>query len=80
MGYLDNVKGYRLINPSTNRIIIERSVQFEETPLHAPSEPHVDTFVPLLAPDISYDESTHLDHDSYLSSEYDLEDDEHVDD
>jgi hypothetical protein len=79
MGYLDGVKGYRLLDPSTDRLIIECSVQFEETPLHAPLEPHAETSVPLPAPDISDDESTHSDHGSNLSSESDLEDDEHAD-
>jgi hypothetical protein len=39
-------------------------------------EPHEDTFVPILAPEINDDETTHPDHGSYLSSEYYLEDDE----
>jgi hypothetical protein len=71
MGYPDGVKGYRLLDPSTDRLIIEHNVQFEETPLHAPLEPHAETFVPLPAPDISDDESTHSDHGSYLSFEID---------
>jgi hypothetical protein len=80
VGYLDSVKGYRLLDPSTARLIIEHSIQFEETTLHAPLEPHAETFVPLPAPDISDDESTHSAHGSNLSSESDSEDDEHVDD
>jgi hypothetical protein len=36
VGYPDDVKGYRLTDPSTDRLIIERNVQFEESPLHAP--------------------------------------------
>jgi hypothetical protein len=79
VGYLDGVKGYRLLDPSTERLIIGRSVQFEETPLHTSLEPHVDTFVPLPALDFSDDESTHSDHGSDLSSKSDLEDDEHAD-
>jgi hypothetical protein len=78
VGYPDGVKGYRLLDPSTDRLIIECSVQFEETPLHAPLEPHAETFVPLPAPDISDDESTHSDHGSDLSSESDSEDDEQM--
>jgi hypothetical protein len=66
VGYPDGVKGYRSFDPSTNRLIIECSVQFEETPLHVPLEPHAGTFVPLLAPNISDDESTHSDHGSNL--------------
>ena len=57
MGYPDDVKGYRLIDPSTDKLFIERSVQFEEIPLHAPLESHVETYVPLLAPHIRDDES-----------------------
>jgi len=48
--------------------------------LHAPFDPHAKTYVPLPAPYINDDESTHSDNGSNLSSEYDLEDDEHVDD
>jgi hypothetical protein len=62
MGYLDGMKGYRLLDPSTNMIIIEHNVFFEENPFHAPSKPHADTSIPLPTPDISDDESTHSDH------------------
>jgi hypothetical protein len=48
--------------------------------LHAPLELHAETFVPLPTKNISDDESTHSDNDSYMSSESDSEDDEHVDD
>ena len=44
VGYLDDVKGYRLIDLSSDRLIIERSVQFEESVLHVPHQSHVDTF------------------------------------
>lgn len=30
VGYLDGVKGYRLLHPTTHELFIERSVQFEE--------------------------------------------------
>jgi hypothetical protein len=76
VGYPDGVKGYRLLDTSTERIIIERNVQFEESPLHASLEPHTNTFVPMLTTDISDDESTHLDHGSDINSESDLEYDE----
>jgi hypothetical protein len=33
MGYPEGVNGYRLIDPSTNKLIIERSVKFEESPM-----------------------------------------------
>ena len=34
-GYYEDSKGYKLINLSTNKAFIERSVQFEEEPLAA---------------------------------------------
>jgi hypothetical protein len=76
--YPDGVKGYMLIYPSTDKLIIEQSVQFEE--MHAPLETHAKTSILAPAPDIIYDESTHSNHGSDLSSEFDSEYDEHVDD
>ena len=73
MGYSDDVKGYRLIDPSTDKLFIERSVQFEEIPLHALLESHAETYVPLPTPHIRDDESNHSDHDSNLSSGFDGE-------
>jgi hypothetical protein len=32
VGYRDGVKGYRLLDPSTNKLIVEHIVQFEESP------------------------------------------------
>jgi hypothetical protein len=40
LGYPDDVKGYKLIDPSIDRLIIEHSVHFEESPLHAPPVQH----------------------------------------
>jgi hypothetical protein len=60
------VKGYRLINLSSDWIIIELSVQFEESVLHAPQQPHVDTFI---LPHVQDDEHAHG--DSYLDESYD---------
>jgi hypothetical protein len=57
----DDVKGYRLIHPSTNQLIIECSVQFEESPLHAPPVQHAETLVLPSVPDIRDDDSTHSD-------------------
>jgi hypothetical protein len=65
------VKGYSLLYPSTDRIIIERIVQFEENFLHAPLEPHAEAYIPLLALEINDDEYTHSNNDSYLSFESD---------
>jgi hypothetical protein len=48
--------------------------------LHAPLEPHAKTYVPLSAPDINDDDSTHSYHGSDLSSKSDSKYDEHVDD
>jgi hypothetical protein len=78
VGYPNGVKGYRLIDPSRNKFIIEQSVQFEE--IHAPLETHAETFVLLPVPNIRDDESTHSYHGSNLSSQYDSKDDEYVDD
>ena len=48
--------------------------------MHAPLESHVETFAPLPAPNIHDDESTHSNHDSYLSFEPNEEhEDEYVD-
>ena len=41
--------------------------------MHAPLESHAETFVPLPAPNIRDDESTHSNNDSDLSSEPDEE-------
>jgi len=78
IGYLYSVKGYMLLYPSTDRLIIERCIQFEETPLHAPSKPHEGTFVQIPTPDISDYDPTHSYHVLYMSLEFDLEDNEHV--
>jgi hypothetical protein len=45
VGYPDGVKGYRLIDISLDRLIIERSVQFEESFSHVPQQPHENTFI-----------------------------------
>jgi hypothetical protein len=44
VGYPDGVKGYRLIDLSSDRLIIEHSVQFEESVSHVPQQSHADTF------------------------------------
>jgi hypothetical protein len=59
VGYPDDVKGYILIDPSTYRLIIERIVQFEEIPFHAPPVQHAETLVLPSIPDIRDDDSTH---------------------
>jgi hypothetical protein len=78
VGYLEGVKGYILIDPSMDKLIIERSVQFEESPMHAPQEPHAETYVLPLVPDIRDDASSHSDQISDLISESYLEDHEHA--
>ena len=80
MGYTNGVKGYRLIDPSINKLFIEQSFQFEESPVHASLEPHVETYVPLPPPCISDDESSHSENGLELSFESDSEDDEHAND
>ena len=61
MGYPDDVKGYRLIDPYADWLIIERTVQFEESPFHAHPVQHAKTLVLPSVPDIKDDDSTHLD-------------------
>jgi hypothetical protein len=70
------VKGYKIIDPSTNQLIIERNVQFEKSFSHAPHEPHVGTFV---LPPVRDDDSTHLDSTSYMSFDIESEDSKHAD-
>jgi hypothetical protein len=59
--YPNNVKGYRLVDPSTNWLIIEHNVQFEESPFHAPPMQHTYTLDLPLVPDIGDDDSIHSD-------------------
>jgi hypothetical protein len=66
VGYPDNVKGYRLIDLSSNRLIIERSVQFEESVSHVPQQSHADTFT---IPPVRDDEHAHADSSSDESSD-----------
>jgi hypothetical protein len=49
VGYPNGVNGYRLIDISSYCLIIERSVQFEESVSHVPQQSHADTFI--LPPD-----------------------------
>jgi hypothetical protein len=69
VGYPDGVKGYRLIDLSSDQLIIYQSVQFEESVLHVPQQPHADTF---LLPPVRDDEHAHA--DSSSDESYDLED------
>ena len=52
------MKGYRLLIPSTDKLIIERSVKFEESLSHPPQSPHADTFY---LPHVRDDDSVHSD-------------------
>jgi hypothetical protein len=63
------VKGYRLIDLSSDHLIIERSVQFEESVSHVPQQSHADIFV---LPPVREDEHAHVEYSSYES--FDLED------
>ena len=38
VGYPDDVKGYRLLDPFTNQLFVERIVKFDEGPPHAASD------------------------------------------
>ena len=55
------MKGYRLLIPSTDKLIIERSVKFEESLSHAPQVPHAGTFY---LPHVRDDDSVHSDADT----------------
>jgi hypothetical protein len=67
VGYLDGVKGYRLIDISSERLIIEQIFQFEESVLHVAQQPHPDIFVlPPLRDDENADADNSLD-DSFDS-------------
>jgi hypothetical protein len=70
VGYPDSVKGYKLIDLSSDRLIIERSVQFEESISHVPQQSHADTFV---LPPVRDDEHAHADSSSDESSDPDTE-------
>jgi hypothetical protein len=66
VGYPNDAKGYRLIDLSLDWFIIERSVQFEESVLHVPQQPHAYTFIlPLVRDDV------HAHAESYLDEIYD---------
>jgi hypothetical protein len=66
VGYPDGVKGYRLIDISLDRLIIEQSVQFKESVSHVPQQPHADTFI---LPPVRDDEHAHDDSSSDESSD-----------
>jgi hypothetical protein len=55
------VKGYKLIDLSMDRLIIERSVQFKESISHVPQQLHANTFV---LPPVRDDEHAHVDSSS----------------
>jgi hypothetical protein len=63
------VKGYRLVDISSDRLIIKRSVQFEESVSHVPQQPHANTFILPLVRD---DEHAHV--ESYSDESYNSED------
>jgi hypothetical protein len=68
VGYPDGVRGYWLIYLSWDWLIIERSVQFEESVSHVPQQLHADTFT---LPPVQDDEHAHA--DSSSDESYDLE-------
>jgi hypothetical protein len=63
------VNGYRIIDLSLDRLIIEHSVQFEESVSHVPQQPHEETFV---LPPVRDDEHAHS--NSYSYESFDSED------
>jgi hypothetical protein len=78
VGYPDVVKQYRLIDLSSNQLIIERSVKFEESVSHVPQQSHANTFT---LPPVRDDEHAHVDSssdESFDSKESDDSDSETV--
>jgi hypothetical protein len=63
------VKGYQLIDLSSDRLIIERSVQFEESVSHVPQQSHANIFT---LPPVRDDEHAHV--DSSSDESFDSED------
>jgi hypothetical protein len=66
VGYPNGVKGYQIIDLSSDWLIIEHSVQFEESVSHVPQQPHADTFT---LPPVRDDEHAHVDSSSDESSD-----------
>jgi len=66
VGYHNGVKGYRLFDPSTDCLIIERSVQFKESISHVTQQPHANTCA---LPPVRDDEHAHV--DSYSDESFD---------
>jgi hypothetical protein len=64
--YPDSVKRYKLIDLSSDQIIIGHSVQFKESISHVPQQPHANTFVLAHVKD---DEHAHADSSSDESSD-----------
>jgi hypothetical protein len=60
------VKGNILIDHSSDRLIIEHSVQFEESVSHVSQQSHADTFV---LPPVRDDEHAHVESSSDESSD-----------
>jgi hypothetical protein len=72
VGYPDGMKGYILIDISSDYLIIKHSVQVEESVSHVPQHPHADTFV---FPLIRDDEHAHVESSSDESSDSEDSDD-----
>jgi hypothetical protein len=72
VGYPNDVKGYMLIDTSTDWLIIERNVQSKESHLHAPPVQHVETLLLPSAPDIRDNDSIHSDATSSDSNSKDF--------
>lgn len=77
VGYLDGVKGYRLLDLSIETLLIDRSVCFDESPMHASQESNSHTS--LLPPLTDLKDNT-CNHSDMISDtfEYDLDELEHA--
>jgi hypothetical protein len=76
VGYPNGVKGHKLIDLYSDRLIIERSFQFKESVSYVPQQQHANTFV--LRP-IRDDEHAHAKYSSDESSDSEDSDDPNTD-
>ena len=61
IGYEDNVKAYRLLDPKTNQIFVEKDVHFEESSPRLSSNPLFTSYIVEIDSDTSDSASTNLD-------------------
>lgn len=77
MGYIEGVNGYILLDISTEKIFIKRSVKFKEGPSHAIQEKPIAPSLPFPVAAHKYDSSCSLDKISNHILKFDLNLHEH---